>query len=338
MTEVVDDEGIEKSTGWQWPGVPAWCEHGPGAHDGTVVAAASAPVAARAWLLIEHPGPWAHSAIETALPGRLAALAADADRAGIRVQLIRRPSRASEPDRDPSAGPVDPAAGSESSAAGSQGPAPGLVVGPAAGLDSPAGSAGSAASPENPAAGPLGPVASSESSAAGPESLAAGSGDPAVYAAWTAGPQPWLARVAGAGAGGGEIDLAGLARGVAPTRATAAGPLYLVCAHARRDRCCGRFGGPLARGLAARYPEQVWETTHLGGHKYAPNLALLPDGRYYGPADLPSALAAIEAYQRGEVMPHRYRGRAGHDEAWQRAEQASLTARTPQSPGNPTGN
>jgi hypothetical protein len=263
VTEVADDESTGWSGGPEWPGVPAWCEHGPGAHDGTVPAAATAPVASRAWLLIEDPGPWAHSAIETALPGPLAELAADADRAGIRVQLIRRPLRSG-------------------------------------GID--------------------------QGISAGSEARAADSEARAVYAAWTAGPRPWLTRMAGATATGGGIDLAGVARGAAPARAEEAGPLYLVCAHARRDRCCGRFGGPLARGLAARYPAQVWETTHLGGHKHAPNLALLPEGHYYGPADLPSALAAIEAYERGEVSPHRYRGRAGHDQAWQQAEQARAMA------------
>src|SRR5581483_1843298 len=45
----------------------------------------------RAWLLIEHAGPWGRSAVETELPAPLAALASEADRAGIRVQLIRRP-------------------------------------------------------------------------------------------------------------------------------------------------------------------------------------------------------------------------------------------------------
>jgi hypothetical protein len=252
VSELSDDEGA----GWpDGPGVPAWCEHGPGAHDGGVAAPASAPVAARAWLLIEHLGPWGHSAIETTLPGPLAALAAAADRAGIRVQLIRRPLRPTRPDEHS-------------------------------------------------------PVTSS--------------GAPAVYAAWTAQPGPWARRLGGAGQ---EADLAQIAEGVVPAGTDAGGPLYLVCAHARRDRCCGRLGGPLARSLAARYPERVWETTHLGGHKHAANLALLPHGLYYGPVDLPSALGAIEAYERGELTPHRYRGRAGHDQPWQQAEQARLAAR-----------
>ncbi len=232
--------------------LPAWCEHGPGAHDGGVAARATAPVASRGWLLIEHPGPWAEKAAETELPVPLGDLAIAADRIGIRVQLIRRP-RAQEA------------------------------------MD--------------------------------------GAGDGAgVYAAWTGGPEPWVRSLGGPVWDPGTLDLVGIAEGIAPPEAALAGPLYLVCVHARRDRCCGRFGTPLARELAARYPARVWETTHLGGHKHAANMALLPHGLYYGPVDLPAALGAIEAYERGEVTAHRYRGRAGHDIAWQEAEFAALAA------------
>ena len=240
---------------------PAWCEHGAGAHDGAVPAVATAPVASRAWLLIEHDGPWAHSAVETPLPAPLGDLAAEADQAGIRVQLIRRPQ----------------------SIRGAQ---------------------------------------------SGPERavLPGQHGAGAVFVAWTSGPGPWVRRVDGVVRSHGDLDLAGITEGIAPAGAAPGGPLYLVCAHARRDRCCGRLGVPLARALAERYPAQAWETTHLGGHKHAANLALLPHGLYYGPVDLPAAVGAIDAYQAGTIVAHRYRGRAGHDEAWQQAEQARLAA------------
>jgi hypothetical protein len=139
-----------------------------------------------------------------------------------------------------------------------------------------------------------------------------------VYAGWTVGPRPWLAEV-----GPGQLDLAALAAGER-VAGPSAGPLYLVCAHARRDRCCGRFGAPLARALAARYPDQVWQTTHVGGHRFAANLVLLPHGLYYGPVDQAAAADAIGAYQRGEVTAHRYRGRAGQEADVQEAEYERL--------------
>jgi hypothetical protein len=139
-----------------------------------------------------------------------------------------------------------------------------------------------------------------------------------VYAGWTAGPEPWLVETTADG-----LDLVALAAG-AQLAGTRVGPLYLVCVHGRRNRCCAQFGGPLAKELASRYPVETWETTHVGGHKFAANLVLLPHGLYYGPADLAAATGAIEAYQRGEVTAHRYRGRAGQDVQAQEAGYAAL--------------
>lgn len=49
-------------------GVTAGCEHGAANHDGTESSMASAPEASRAWLLIEHPGPWPREPAEAVLP------------------------------------------------------------------------------------------------------------------------------------------------------------------------------------------------------------------------------------------------------------------------------
>ncbi|HEX6527819.1 MAG TPA: sucrase ferredoxin [Streptosporangiaceae bacterium] len=79
------------------------CTHCLGSHTGTRPCLASATEKARAWLLIEHPGPWADRLEETVLnwPGpSAAALATPVSRAlararehSVRVQLIRRPGR-----------------------------------------------------------------------------------------------------------------------------------------------------------------------------------------------------------------------------------------------------
>ena len=135
---------------------------------------------------------------------------------------------------------------------------------------------------------------------------------PAVFVGWTAGARPWLRRgdLTDVDALAGELD--GLAEGRAPTFGVpTTEPLLLVCTHGRRDVCCARLGGPLARRLARTWPAAVWETTHVGGHRYAANLVILPHGLYYGPVDEDAAAAAIDAYRRGEIVPARYRGRAG---------------------------
>jgi hypothetical protein len=228
-------------------GVATECEHGAECHDGTEPSLASAPEAARAWLLVEHPGPWAAEPTETPLPAPLDGLVTFADALGIRVQMIRRPGRR-----------------------------------PASDVRN-------------------------------------------VFVGWTGGGEPWLRREQTAPT---ELDLKELATGIVPAfGAPVREPVFLVCAHGRRNACCARFGAPLAAALAARYPRQIWETTHVGGHRFAANLVILPHGLYYGPVGVPEATAAIAAYQQGTITPQRYRGRAGQPKPTQEAEYARL-ART----------
>lgn len=150
---------------------------------------------------------------------------------------------------------------------------------------------------------------------------------PAVFVGWTAGARPWLRRgdLTGVDALAGELD--GLAEGRAPTFGVpTAEPLLLVCTHGRRDVCCARLGGPLARRLARTWPAEVWETTHVGGHRFAANLVILPHGLYYGPVAGSAAEAAIAAYERGEVLLDRYRGRAGQPQDIQQAGYLAMKA------------
>ncbi len=60
----------------------------------------------------------------------------------------------------------------------------------------------------------------------------------------------------------------------------------LVCTHGSRDVCCGKFGYAIYKLLRSRYAApnrvRVWRTSHLGGHRFAPTLLDLPEGRYWG--------------------------------------------------------
>lgn len=58
--------------------------------------------------------------------------------------------------------------------------------------------------------------------------------------------------------------------------------LLLVCTNGRRDVCCALRGRPIAAELAASHGDQVWECTHIGGHRFAPTAVLLPTGYSYG--------------------------------------------------------
>lgn len=104
------------------------------------------------------------------------------------------------------------------------------------------------------------------------------------------------------------------------------GPLLLVCTNAKRDTCCAVAGRALAGWLAedARTPtEDVWETDHLGGHRFAPTALLLPTGYVYGrlsdPVEGRELLAKASA---GKVVTRHCRGRS----TWSRPGQAAELA------------
>jgi hypothetical protein len=72
------------------------CTHCTGSHTGARPCLASATEKARAWLLIEHPGPWADRLEDTALYPPVSRVLARAREQSVRVQLIRRPGRRRE--------------------------------------------------------------------------------------------------------------------------------------------------------------------------------------------------------------------------------------------------
>ncbi|MBV9923283.1 MAG: hypothetical protein JOY78_20875 [Pseudonocardia sp.] len=53
-------------------------------------------------------------------------------------------------------------------------------------------------------------------------------------------------------------------------------PLLLVCTHGRRDRCCALDGRALVRALVEAGEPDVWECSHLSGHRFAPTALVLP--------------------------------------------------------------
>lgn len=115
-----------------------------------------------------------------------------------------------------------------------------------------------------------------------------------------------------------DVPLDGSA-GNARTAAT-----YLVCAHGRHDACCAIRGRALAAELAAAGSSpgaaDVWECSHVGGDRFAPNVVVLPYGLYYGSLPVGSAAALLTATEAGEVEPGWLRGRSGSPPAVQAAE------------------
>lgn len=100
----------------------------------------------------------------------------------------------------------------------------------------------------------------------------------------------------------------------------AAPPLVLVCAHGRRDRCCAVDGVPLALALEAQ-GVWVWESSHLGGHRFAATALSLPDGYQYGRLTAEDAPALASALRRRALFQlDRVRGHVGRPRPAQAAE------------------
>lgn len=97
-------------------------------------------------------------------------------------------------------------------------------------------------------------------------------------------------------------------------------PLYLVCTHGRRDRCCALHGVAVWLALSAWWPQDTWQTSHLGGHRFAATLLALPEGVCFGQVEPDEAEALHEAWRSGVLYDaSRVRGRV----AWSRAAQAA---------------
>ena len=99
-------------------------------------------------------------------------------------------------------------------------------------------------------------------------------------------------------------------------------PLALVCTNGRRDRCCALLGRPLAAELAASGQAAVWETTHLGGHRFSPTMLVLPYGYAYGRLSPQTAKEVLAAAQDGRMVGEWCRGRSAWEPPGQAAELA----------------
>lgn len=96
--------------------------------------------------------------------------------------------------------------------------------------------------------------------------------------------------------------------------------IFLVCTNGQRDLCCARFGLPLFEALRIEHGGRVWQTTHVGGHRYAPNVVCLPSGLVYGFVMPDDGDALVRQHDAGEVDAARLRGRSAFAPPVQAAE------------------
>ena len=110
-----------------------------------------------------------------------------------------------------------------------------------------------------------------------------------------------------------DIDLKGMAAASVPLTAetcdSSDSPLYLVCTHGKRDKCCAKFGYPLYKSLSSN-STSVWQCSHVGGDRFAANLVCFPHGLFYAHVTEASGRLCIEEYEAGRLVLDKYRGRA----------------------------
>jgi len=119
-------------------------------------------------------------------------------------------------------------------------------------------------------------------------------------------------------------DPAGLAR---TDLGTAGEPvdssLVLVCGHGSRDACCALRGTAVFGALVERLgEEELWISSHQGGHRFAANVLVLPAGLQFGRVEPEEAPFLVARALAGRIELGRYRGRTCFEPIVQAAEQA----------------
>ncbi len=117
-----------------------------------------------------------------------------------------------------------------------------------------------------------------------------------------------------------ELDLTGPGR--IPSAIRVDHPLLLICTHGRRDQCCAMRGRPLAAALAKRFSggDEIWESSHTKGHRFAPSMLLLPANYSFGHLAPNGATEVLQKARQGELRLLGNRGRGIHDVPAQVAE------------------
>jgi hypothetical protein len=88
----------------------------------------------------------------------------------------------------------------------------------------------------------------------------------------------------------------------------------LICTHGSHDKCCAKYGNPFYRQALKTLETlslphvRVWQSSHFGGHRFAPTMIDLPDARYYGRLDQKSLTNILTKTGDIQVFKNVYRG------------------------------
>jgi hypothetical protein len=97
-------------------------------------------------------------------------------------------------------------------------------------------------------------------------------------------------------------------------------PLFLVCTNGKRDICCSAYGIALYDALKQEAGEQVWQCSHIGGHRFAGTMLCFPFVLCYGFLSHEDAPRVLESYSRETILLDKLRGHAIYPQTVQVAE------------------
>jgi hypothetical protein len=89
---------------------------------------------------------------------------------------------------------------------------------------------------------------------------------------------------------------------------------FLVCTHGSHDKCCAKYGNPFYRQALATVEDlslshvRVWQSSHFGGHRFAPTMIDLPEGRYYARLNQKSFTSILTKTGDIQCLKNVYRG------------------------------
>ena len=97
----------------------------------------------------------------------------------------------------------------------------------------------------------------------------------------------------------------------------------LVCGHGTRDACCALRGTVVYSRLADHLgDDELWISSHQGGHRFATNVLVLPTGIQLGRVPAESAPRIVAKALTGRIELVHYRGRVAYPAPVQAAERA----------------
>lgn len=97
-----------------------------------------------------------------------------------------------------------------------------------------------------------------------------------------------------------------------------------VCTHGTQDVCCGTFGFPVYKALRDDYTKaldgqlRAWRVSHTGGHRLAPNVIDMPEGRYWARIEVADLDALVHHEGDASKLGAHYRGWVGLGTAYEK--------------------